>query len=339
MRFLDKFLIKINKAFLQVIGYVHPPNYVMAIPKYIPTKEVTPWSDGKMYYKRVIGKYGVHGLREAIKYGLRGYVQLKYDSMFDSEIPLIDIKKIDRIYDPREILKSSLKTQYDHLKSLTIELINKLHDLTGLPLRSFGITGSILLGIHNQQISDIDITVFGIKNVEEIKNIFLEENNEFRPSLKRLKKWLLDSRIHGLSPSYAFNFYKRKWYRGVFKSREFSIIPIMFENEIRIKYGDFIVKSLGPVLLKAKVKNIINPFFLPFKYAIKCEEIIEGVKGFLPSLLVSYDGFYMDVFKEGDEIIVFGLLQKVYDLRESNEYYRVVIGVRELPEAYVILLN
>jgi predicted nucleotidyltransferase len=44
------------------------------------------------------------------------------------------------------------------------------------------------------------------------------------------------------------------------------------------------------------------------------------------SLVVSYEGLYIDIANEGEEIVARGKVEKVYDTKSSETYYQLTVG-------------
>jgi len=327
----DKQYIKYKGVFYHIVGYEHPPEYALAFPKYAPTYKKTPWYDGTTYYERLVPHYGSEGIDESIN-RMKTFMKnlTKWDNIFGAEVPLIPLNQIDAIYKPEEAL-SNMKGK-DTLETLTLELVDELSSQSNVPKRFFGITGSLLIGIHNEKISDIDLTISGMSSIIKVKETLTALlSDSQKSSLGQFSQYSISNLIqnapyHGLYGTNVNELFSRIWYKGIYKSRYFSLSPIRTEEETVNTYGQYIYRSLGAVELSAKIVKPINPFYLPLRYEISNV----SSKALMINELVSYDGFYTDLLKPDDEIFVKGLLQEVTNTTDKTKTFRIVIGVREV---------
>jgi len=327
----DKQYIKWKGIFYHVVGYEHPAEYALAFPKYAPTNKITPWYDGTTYYERLIPHYGSEGIDESInKIKMIMKNLTKWDNIFGAEVPLIPLNQVNAIYKPEEAL-SNMRGK-DALETLTLELVDELSSQSNVPKRFFGVTGSLLIGIHNEKISDIDLTIAGMDSIVKVKETLtaLLSNNQkisAQPfSQYSISNLIQDAPYHGLHETNINELFNRIWYKGVYKSKYFSLSPIRTERETINTYGQYIYRSLGAVELKATIIKPINPFYLPLRYEIS--NILP--RSLTINELVSYDGFYLDLLKPNDEIFVKGLLQEVVNTVDGTRTFRIAIGVREI---------
>ncbi len=210
--------------------------------------------------------------------------------------------------------------------------MNIISNESNVPLNYIGISGSILLKMHNIKFSDIDLTVYGRINALKVKEtiINLLNNEEYgfsRPKGDILTSWARDIiKIHPLSLSEALIHYgEERWSRALFKNRQFSIRAVKLENEVEEKYGSKIYEPKGLIKIKCRVKDASDAIFLPCKYIVENCNVIEGPKVDVVEV-VSYEGLYSDIASENEEIIVYGKLEKVIDLNTNEKHYRVCVG-------------
>jgi len=226
----------------------------------------------------------------------------------------------------------TLKT-LDSLQLKAVQLVSYLSVQTSIPKFSFGVTGSLLTGIHQPTLSDIDLIIYGLQNGWKIKR-FLEKiyalNN---PILKRHQGQTLARLIEGWSRKYRVNLqeakeiYKRKWYRGFFKGTHFSISVVQTAEEVQERYEDKIFYPIQIVDGRAKITNIEGSLFLPSIYGVKFLD--PPSHDVTVETIVSYDGFYGGIFNVGDEVLIRGKLEKVIDRQTGNMYHRILIGSLE----------
>lgn len=326
----DKEYLKWNNVFYHVVGYEHPPGYALAFPKYATTNKKTPWYDGKFYYERLIPHYGSEGIDisiNKIENTMKNLIQ--WDSIFGANVPLVPLNQINAIYIPEKRL-SAVKGE-NMLESLTLELVDILSSHSNVPKYFFGVTGTLLIGIYNENISDIDLTISGTESTKRIRDTLkmLLEDKSKGFSKYFIENIVNDSPHHGLLGSDINQLFDRIWYKGIYKKKPFSISPIKTEQETINTYGRYTYKSLGLIELTATIHESIDPFFSPIRYELRDVSILSG-KSLTINELVSYDSFYLDLLKTGDKIYVKGLLQEVTDNLSNTRTFRVAIGVREV---------
>ncbi len=246
----------------------------------------------------------------------------------------VPYNKIDRYYIPEEKHQSFLKkNSLDSLQKKAVDLTKQLSRLSGVPLTSFGIIGSILLDIHNPAFSDIDVTVYGSKNAYKVKNTLLELTKEDGPfskmSTEFLKNWCESrAQVLPLDANELEKIFHRRWNVGVYDKTRFSVHPIRTKEEIREQYGDAKYEPYGFVKIKAQITDNSEAIYLPCKYKLSNVEILEGSKTLEVDItveeLVSYEGLYCDLAEKNEYVLAFGKLEKV--IYRNKEAFRVLIG-------------
>ncbi|MGC8947744.1 MAG: hypothetical protein ACP5OK_00200 [Thermoprotei archaeon] len=326
----DKEYLEWNKIYYHIVGYEHPPGYALAFPKYAPTNKKTPWYDGTTYYERLIPHYGAEGINVSINKIKEKIENLtRWDNIFGANVPLIPLSQVKTIYIPETRL-STIEGK-DTLEHLALELVDILSSHSNIPKYFFGVTGTLLIGIHNEHISDIDLTISGKNSTEKIKNTLktLLEDKSKGFSQYSIENIMNDAPYHGLYNTNIHQLFNRIWYKGFFKKKPFSISPIKTEQETINTYGRYIYRSMGSIELTATINKPIDQFFSPIRYELSNVSTLSGVS-LIINELVSYDSFYLDLLKAGDRIYVKGLLQEVFDTLNRTKTFRVAIGVREV---------
>ena len=164
-------LLTRDGLYFTVVGNIHPQDRIIAYLKYFPKSS----KKDKNNLIRTIKQYNIPNLIESIKIVEKNYphylCQLEnYDFKFPS-VPIIDIKKH---FIPEEKLSDLLvSSDLDSLSQKALYLTKILSKESEISINDFGITGSILLGIHDPNLSDIDITVYGKENSLKVKETLL----------------------------------------------------------------------------------------------------------------------------------------------------------------------
>jgi len=334
--FLDRDFIETIEGFMFcVVGPYHPDDRIIAYLKYVPSDEGL-WERKGQSFSRVMKTYTIPNLLETFKMLEEKYPQyLFYSPYYNIKMTAVPLDCIAQHYKPEEKLtrlRSSKKV--DLLQKKAIALAEVLSEESGVPIKNFGITGSILLDMHDVNFSDIDLTVYGSEESWKLKGataeIYGSNTGIFRFEGESLKAWC-KSKVsrHPLELGDALKIYDRKWNIGVFKGTRFSIHPVKMREEVNEKYGEKTFYPKGFVTIRAKVEDCSESIFLPAIYKVSEVKFLEGKN--VDSLLevVSYESLYDSLAENGEEIIARGKLELVKDNRNGEEYYRILIGSPE----------
>jgi predicted nucleotidyltransferase len=318
-----------------VVGCSHPRDRVIAYLKYAPSEDGK-WGHNSRRFRRTMTVYSVPQVLnnvEMLRTELPQYVfRSRIMNILISAVPR---RFIVRHYRPRERLSDLLTSQTrDALEEEVVDFVNKLSRDSGVDLRFFGVTGSILTRIHNASFSDMDITVYGLENNLKIKNTLLREYSKSDSDLKlpqgekrdrMLRQW---AQHYGLSPKEVQWFAERKWNRGIFKGRAFSLLSVHSLVEIKERYGDRAYYPVRIVEGVAKILDTKNSLFLPCTYGLKDVTIdVDNVPRIRE--IVSYDGFHSDIFQVDDTIRFRGKLEKVVEKGKHEIAWRILVGSPE----------
>lgn len=331
------FLQTKENLFFCVIGPHHPPDKTIAYLKYISAKKGL-WKKGNKKFQRVMRTYTIPNLIETFNLLKTKYPHYLFHSThYNITLTAVPHQYITKHFKPPKKLEKLRNTKkLDPLQQKLLNLCELLTEKSGVPQTSLGVTGSILLDIHNPKFSDIDITVYGLKNSLALKKALTETHPKNSP-LKRFKttevqSWLRKKiREHPLTLQDAMKIYKRKWNIGTFQNTRFSIHPIKPQNEVREKYGDKTYYPLGQITIRAVVKENRDYLFLPAVYRVHKVNILNGPSSNTLNIkeIVSYESLYDSLAEIGESIIAKGKLERVVENRTGIEYHRVLVGSPE----------
>jgi predicted nucleotidyltransferase len=324
-----------ENIFFCVVGEIHPDGYVVAYPKYIATEKASTniWRSREgLTYERLLKVYSMISLKEALKILDRYPYYLRDLDAWGVRMPCIPIERIVRHLKPEEKLEEIIhKGPSDRLEGILTELVDTFSSISGIPSGFFGVTGSILLGIHNLIFSDIDLTVYGLKESLKIKETILDLKRS--GIVRGLPPDHIERSIYEKSFHYPMGvgdlrrIYERIWQRGVFRDVNFSVHPErLFVDE---RYGDRGYRHHGMVRARIEIVDDTEGIFLPAVYSISVLELLEGDRRYEVEELVSFDGFFSSAFHIGDRIEVKAKLEEVYDKRKNKVYGRLVLGTLE----------
>ncbi|MEM2739350.1 MAG: hypothetical protein QXQ29_00910 [Candidatus Bathyarchaeia archaeon] len=323
-----------ERIFFCIVGEIHPDGYVVAYPRYIATEEAsTMWKDREgLTYERLLKVYSMLSLKNALKILDKHPYYVRYLDAWEVEIPCIPIERIVRHLKPEERLEEIVnRGPNDTLEGKLVELVEILSSISGISQRSFGVTGSILLGIHNPVFSDIDLTIYGLKESLKVKEAILDLKRggvieELPPD--HIERSVYEKLNHyPIGVDDLRRIYDRMWQRGVFKDTYFSVHPERLSVDER--YGEKVCRRIDIVRVKAEIIEDREGMFLPAVYSISVSEWLEGDRRYEVEELTSFDGFLSSAFHVGDRIEVKAKLEEVYDKRRGRIYYRLVLGTLE----------
>jgi predicted nucleotidyltransferase len=334
--FRDRDFLSTREGFLFcVVGPYHPVNRVISYLKYSPDSKGK-WQKGKDRFKRVMRTYTIPNLLETFDLLKNTYPQyLFFSSTYNITMTAIPQTHIVKHFKPDEKLAELFKnSRLDSLQRKVVRFVSLLSKLSLVPADNFGVTGSILLDIHNPAFSDMDITVCGMENSYAVKKALTQVHLTSNSGVKRfegekLRKWYINkTRNHPISLAEAERIYERKWNIGIFDGTMFSVHPIKLEKELMEKYGDKTYHPAGMVTMRAVVSDYENSIFLPAVYGVREVEVEGDVEAHVEEV-VSYEGLYDSLAEKGETIEVKGKLEHVVDNRTSRKYDRVLVGSPE----------
>jgi predicted nucleotidyltransferase len=205
-----------------------------------------------------------------------------------------------------------------------------------LPLEDFGVFGSLLQGFYHPRFSDIDIVVYGRKNLEQIREVLQELyrnkgsrfSNEFEDSSSiRGKVW----RFKNISPDEFVWHQRRKLIYGVFhdeaskRAIKVEFEPVKSWNEINNEYSQ--IKRItreGWVRAYLRVMDDSEAPFMPSIYHVEAVKIVEAPRVEDLMRVVSYlEEFRMQAWK-GETVYVEGNLERV-ETQNGESFHQITL--------------
>jgi predicted nucleotidyltransferase len=317
------FVESTDSLIFDVKGLLHPPDRVVAYVRYVPDPKGDRLRQGKRYRKL----YDLNERQKFLRECFRGY--LYFDPVLNREIQGVPRSKVKRYYDPRDRAEELTRSSaLDGLEAVTVEFLDLLRSATGSPLACFGISGSLLVGMHRDT-SDIDLTVYGRaaanKVAEALQTIRHDDGAVMPYSTEGLWR-LRESRLMVQAMTWKdFVWHeKRKTLQGLFHGRDYFLRCVKNPGEILERYGENRYFPLGCATVDALVVDDSEAVFTPCSYSIKCDRVIEGPKSAEPSEIVSFRGRFTQQAKTGERIQAKGILERV--VGSATEHFRLTIG-------------
>ncbi len=316
-----------------VTGYLHPPDKYTAYLKYSPAP-VGKWKGGEVFYRREMSYYHVRKVAAIVEFLEQHYPHyVHYCPVRGIRFSMIPHQYVKEYYCPEDRLAQILAHPRDALEEELCDMVAEIVAHAGIGAENLGITGSILLGIHDPRFSDIDLIVYGLENARRLKAMIQEGRSErFRPVGEEERRAWSQNIAERFPLTYGQARYlaDRRWRYGYFGQRYFSLHPTRCDEEIREGYGDHVYRDRGVVRIAATVVEASESMFLPAIYRLGdvtiLEQEIEGSVGDVEiEEVVSYEGLYCEAADAGDEIEARGKLESV-----DERAFRLVVGTTRL---------
>lgn len=333
--FRDRDFLQTKEGFFFcVVGLVHPAERVISYIKYVPS-ETGVWGTQEQKFSRILQKYTIPNLLQTFNYLETNYPHYIFHSPVDNiTITAVPHDRIKKHFKPEQKLAQLREIpNRDSLQEKLIRFTRFLEETAGLSESSFGITGSLLLDIHQPTFSDVDLIVYGIKDSWALKKAVTEKGGS--DAMKRLEGEALEewgvkkSKDYPLTAKEAMKLYERKWNLGFLEDRWVSIHPVKVESEITEQYGEKTYTPCGQVTIEARVSDNIESLFLPATYQIEEAQFLDGHPLVNVAEVVTYEGLYASAAENGERIRVKGKLEHVKEPGTSQERYRVLVGSPE----------
>ncbi len=334
--FQDRDFLQTHEGFFFcVVGAVHPPDRVISYIKYLPADSGA-WGHGKQQFNRILKNYTISNLLETFQYLEKNHPHYLFKSPVDNiTVTAVPHEYIKNHFMPEQKLSQLRESSnLDSLQKKLIRFTSFLEKISGVSQNSFGITGSILLDIHQPTFSDLDVIVYGTKNSWKLKQALIRQQGTESPIKrlqgKALEDWCIKkSQQYPMNKQEALNLYNRKWNLGYFEETYVSIHPAKKETEITAKYGSKNYQPIGQVTIKAVVSDSVDSLFLPAVYKVRNVTFLENEHSANISEVVTYEGLYSSLAETGEKIQVKGKLEKVTEKQTNKQYCRVVVGSPE----------
>lgn len=244
-------------------------------------------------------------------------------------------ERLSRVVRPDERLRELLTSEGDPLVEATREVLNLVTDNYGLRLRDFGVFGSLAHGFHNLKYSDIDLIVYGVRQLSELRHVlevlYCEGSlrNEFEDWTPK------DPPHHWNFTNYSKEEYgvaqRRKLVFATYESKglgrdvnvEFE--PVRRWEEVRNEYERTErITEEGRVQAVGEVLSDDEGGFMPSIYPVRLEKISANVDPRDIRRVVSYVKEFRLQLKAGETATVIGNLERV--VTKDDEFLQITLS-------------
>jgi predicted nucleotidyltransferase len=326
----------LNGIIFDVKGLIHPPNRIIAFPRFIPDSSGNR-KHGNILYKKI------YALSARFKFLERNFPQyLVHDPIFDEKLCEVRFGDVKRYYNPVDRLKElHYSDELDKLEMYALEFLELMKDYADVPWSNMGISGSLLVKLYVLS-SDIDPVVYGTKNCrniyEALKMLQQDAKSAVKPySMEELRE-LFRFRFPDTRVSFK-DFVRtesRKVLQGKFKGRDYFVRFVKDWSEIQVEYGTMQFKNVGYAKIKAEIGDDSEAIFTPCSYKLRNVEVLEGMRLRSIEEIASFRGRFCEQARIGEVVIAQGKVERVIDNRQNREYFRLLLGNK--PSDYMILV-
>ncbi|HEY6147613.1 MAG TPA: nucleotidyltransferase domain-containing protein, partial [Thermoanaerobaculia bacterium] len=288
------------------------------------------WARGDVAYRRELPYYHVRHVRRTLEWLEAEHPRYLWtDPATGLRFSHVPVDAVARHYLPECRLADIVAAPRDALERESRDLAMLLAGASGLSVDAFGVSGSILLGLHDPAFSDIDLLIYGAESARRVQAVVDGLGGEGLVALPedRRARWREETAARfGLDGDAVANLEARRWHYRLFRGRYVSLHPTRADDEIREAYGDRRYTALGRAVVEARVVDASEAMFLPAVYRVAGARWLEGEPGSLDEI-VSFEGLYCNAADEGERILAIGHLEA-----ERAGGRRLVVGSGFLPD-------
>lgn len=312
-----------NRLFFDVKGLLHPPDRVVAYLRYYPDNRGTRSRDGVRYVKI----YDLTKRRLLLERRWPRY--LYHDEVQGRELQGVPQGDVLAIHRPQQRLAKLLRSRRkDALEASATRLVEALAQESGLSLRHFGISGSLLVDLHRES-SDLDIVIYGMtaaKRLQPALATLLGDNRTFHLyGLHDLRRLYLRRGLQGAITFRDFELQeRRKVFEGKFLHHDYFVRCVKNWEEITERYGDTRYVQIGECTISAQVIDDGESLLTPCRYPLEQVEVLAGDSSCSPREVISFRGRFAEQARQGERVIARGRLERVRS--KGSEYFRLVVG-------------
>jgi len=323
------FVETVEGFFFCLVGYLHPPDRYTAYLKYTPAP-IGRWARADMFYHRELPYYHVRNVMVTLEALARDHPRyVWHDPVRDLRFSFVPREAVRTYYQPEARLADLCRQPQDALEEDVAALGQLLSSASGVAPEHFGITGSILLRLHNPAFSDIDLLVYGRQNALCVKQAVAVLRGSHLADLdgERRARWHAETtQRFALGPEALRHLEARRWNHFFFRDRYVSVHPTRSDAEIGETYGAHRYRAAGVLTIEATLADTREAMFLPAAYGLT--EVVTRTGEASPiAELVSHEGLFGDFGDPGDRIVARGAVE----VRDGVPH-RLVLGAAAVPD-------
>lgn len=280
------------------------------------------------YVTRNGKKVMIESMLDGLKYAREKYPYLmEVIESYDRILPRIHKNIIKKVFSAGRYLTKTLLSS-DESSRLIKELVSIIASEAGISIDSLGVTfipeelkffkPKVYVIVYDEDT--------GLKVYNALRRLFFTTT-----FFKHLKGEDVYSKLknYGIYVKVSINtlnyLYSRKVLSGIFCEKLEYHVKIL--RNVTYNFAEFKVQNLGRVTVLAKVLNDKHSLFTPAEYDIQVIDIAEGdFRARFASKVVVYNEGYKEHLWKGVSALIQGRLEKVQNIAEDEEYYRITVG-------------
>jgi predicted nucleotidyltransferase len=313
LEIIESFYIETQEGlFFAVKGFVHPPDRVVGVLRYVPDAEQGERIKGGEAYRRL---YHFPEQEQLLQSTFPEYLQ--YDPVFQVRLQSVPRSCVHRVYDPRvRAVELSETQQFEPVLAEAADFISVLKLRADVPISAIGISGSILIGMQRAT-SDLDISVFGMQSCWKVYRALASLlESESVSDLRHLDESGIVELYAQRAPDTQMEFgafaelERKKVCQGSFKNRPYFIRFLKEPCEMDEEYGDIRYCPIGRATIEARVDDDQDAIFTPCRYLVSEVQTLEGPDMAIDEI-VSFRGRFCEQARVGDYISAAGMIERV----------------------------
>lgn len=320
------YLETVDGLFFAVKGLVHPPDRFLAILRYAPDPAGERELAGVRYRRLYHFAEQEALLRERYPH------YLAFDPICRATLQSVPRSHIRQVYDPRLRLQQLRSgAGRDPVAESCVAFTNLLVREAGAPPAAFGVSGSVLIGLHTPA-SDLDVTVYGAQAGWAVQRALhrLFSANTY-PDLCRFddagEQGLYAERV--ADTHMAFEDFvaveRRKINQGQFCGRPYFIRFVLTPAENAEQYGDYVYEPAGRATVRARVTDASGSLFTPCRYLLSEVQFLSEPPAADLREIVSFRGRFCEQAAAGDLVQASGMIEAVRE-RGGRMWRRLLLG-------------
>ena len=338
MRFRDRDApVTPEGLIFRAYGYDHPPGACFCDLEYA-SEEIYRTDDPKALRDGLPTKYYKFYLDGGLKFAMARDPPYKlYHRPMNRMMVGVKEEQLSRVMRPDERLKELLAIDGDPLIEAAREVLDLVIDNSSLRLQDFGVFGSLAHGFHNPKYSDVDLIVYGINELKELRATLKGLYGE-GPLRNEFDGWT------PLDPPHHWNFtnYKKEEYgdaqgrklvyatyesTGLGREVNVEFEPVRRWNEIRNEYeATERIDDLGRVKAVGEILSGDEGGFMPSVYPVRLEEISAETDPLKVRRIVSYVKEFRLQLEAGESALIIGNLERVET--KNEEFHQITLSYR-----------
>jgi 2-amino-4-hydroxy-6-hydroxymethyldihydropteridine diphosphokinase len=315
-----------DRLFFAVKGLEHPPDRWIAVLRYAPDLHGDRIRAGETYRRF----YHFAEQEQFLKANHPEFIA--YDPCFQTTLQSVPRSLVQQIHDPRRRLQELAQTSKKNgIEEDAVAFALLLQDESGAPLTSFGVSGSLLIGLQNN-LSDLDISIFGEQNCHKAYQALSRlldsgSNAELSRLNTRGIEELYTERSSDTDMPYDefLILERRKVNQGRFRNRTYFVRFIKEGLEVEESYGQRQYRQVGRANITALIADDREAIFTPCRYHLSNARSFGRETLTDLTEIVSFRGRFCEQARAGETVAASGVLELV-QTNQGCAWQRLLLG-------------